>query len=549
MRSFLRSDGRYYLRIGTRPARLKPEAPSACARAVTLRSAPVKRVLCLFGTRPEIIKLAPVLDALRARRGEVETLQVASSQHTDLLHGHAAAFGVSIDRDLRVMEEGQTPSEVAARVIAGLDPLLRESAPDLVLVQGDTTTAMAGALAAFHRRIPVAHVEAGLRTGDATSPFPEEMNRRLITRLATLHFAPTAHNVATLRDEGVPAHRIFLTGNPVVDALTRTLGSVPPSARLSQCLEEVGSRRLLVLTTHRRESFGALMEGNLRVLRRFVEAHDDVALAFPVHPNPSVLAPTRAVLEGAPRVHLLEPLGYPDFLHLLSRAWLIVSDSGGIQEEAPSLGKALLVLRGNTERPEALQAGVARLVGGDPQRLADALDELARDDAWVRSVGDIPNPFGAGDSGERIAAALVAFLHGDVAAEAPGPGRALSDFVDAAKREILEITPEEVLRILQAPDREGWHLVDVREPDEFAAGRLPGARSSPRGFLEVRADLSHRKRDPWFEDRERKLILYCGGGHRSALAARTLQEMGFRTVRSLALGWTGWTERGYPIER
>jgi UDP-N-acetylglucosamine 2-epimerase (non-hydrolysing) len=510
----------------------------------------VKRVVCLFGTLPEIIKLAPVLRALGRRAGALETLHVASSQHTDLLHPFATAFGVEIHEDLRVMEEGQTPSQVAQRVLATLDPILARAAPDLLLVQGDTTTAMAGALAAFLRGVPVGHVEAGLRTGDVASPFPEEMNRRLITRLAAIHFAPTAHNVATLRAEGVPEAAIERTGNPVVDALRDTLATQRMSGELEERLRDTVGTRLLVLTTHRRESFGAVMEGNLRVLRRFVEKHPDVSLAFPVHPNPRVRGPAGDVLSGVPRVHLLPPLSYPDFLHLLSRAWLVVSDSGGVQEEAPSLGKALLVLRENTERPEAVHAGVARLVGGDPARLAAELDALARDDAWIRGVGAIQNPFGDGRSGERIAAAVEAFLQRPAAAAAARPpARALSDFVDAAKREIAEITPEEALSLLDAKDRDGWHFVDVREPDEYAAGHLPGAKSSPRGFLEVKADLAHHKRDPWLEDRGRKLILYCGGGHRSALAARTLQEMGFTQVRSLAEGWTGWTRRGYPVER
>jgi UDP-N-acetylglucosamine 2-epimerase (non-hydrolysing) len=507
----------------------------------------VKRVLCLFGTRPEIIKLAPVLRALEARKG-LEVEAVASGQHTDLLHPFAAEFGVRIDHDLKVMRPGQTPSAVAARVLEGLDPLLAELQPDLLLVQGDTTTAAAGALAAFHRGIPVGHVEAGLRTGDLARPFPEELNRRLISRIASLHFAPTAHNVHTLESEGVAAHAIAQTGNPVVDALRATLGARPPSPELSAQLEASAEQRLLVLTTHRRESFGAEMEGNLRVLRRFVETHPDTALAFPVHPNPSVAEPTERVLAGVERVHLLPPLGYADFLHLLSRAWLIVSDSGGIQEEAPSLGKPVLVLRSNTERPEAVAAGVAQLVGGDPARLLRSLDALAEDDAWIRSVGEIPNPFGDGRAGERIADATEAYLnHG--AGAAVSPARALSDFVDAAKAQIEEIAPEEAHRLLALDDREGWHFVDVREPDEFAEGRIPGAKSSPRGFLEVKADLVHSKRDPWFEDRGRKLLLYCGGGHRSALAAQTLQAMGFTQVRSLAEGWTGWTSRDFPVER
>jgi len=370
-------------------------------------------VLTLFGTRPEVIKLAPVLCELERRRERYETINVASSQHTDLLHPFARHFGLRVDRDLAVMRPGQTPAEVAARVLDALDPLLESERPDLVLVQGDTTTAMAGALAAFFRGVAVGHVEAGLRTGNPASPFPEEMNRTLITRLATFHFAATAHNVATLVAEGVPSERVALTGNPVVDALNATLAedaADPEFARRIEAAADGG--RLLVLTTHRRESFGEVMTGNLRVLRRFVEEHEDVALAFPVHPNPNVAEPTRAVLAGVPRVHLLEPLAYPDFVHLLSRAWLIVSDSGGVQEEAPTLGKALLVLRENTERPEAIDAGVARLVGGAPERLAEMLAEVYADDDWVRRVQEIENPFGRGDAGVRIADAIDAFLDG-----------------------------------------------------------------------------------------------------------------------------------------
>jgi rhodanese-related sulfurtransferase len=396
----------------------------------------------------------------------------------------------------------------------------------------------------------VGHVEAGLRTGDPTSPFPEELNRRLITRLASLHFAPTRHNLATLRSEGVPAGSIALTGNPVVDALRESLPRARPSPELASRLRASEGTRLLVLTTHRRESFGPVMEGNLRVLRRFVETHPDVSLAFPVHPNPKVRAASQAILAGQPRIHLLEPLGYADFLHLLSRAWLIVSDSGGVQEEAPTLGKGLLVLRANTERPEAVEAGVAKLVGGDPARLEAALAELAADDSWLRRVREIPNPFGDGQAGERIAAAALRFLE-ERPTPAPdaGAARSLADFVDAAKREVVEVAPEEARRLLDVPGHEGWHFVDVREPDEYAEGHVPGARSSPRGFLEVRADLEHRKRDPWLADRDRRLLLYCGGGHRSALAAQTLQQMGFRRVASLAEGFTGWTGRGYPVER
>jgi len=370
----------------------------------------VKTILTLFGTRPEIIKLAPVIRALEARGGALRTLNVASSQHRELLHPFAARLAVRIDHDLDVMAPGQVPSEVCARVLARLDPLLAAEKPHLLLVQGDTTTALAGALAGFHRGVPVGHVEAGLRTGDARSPFPEEMNRRLVTQLAQYHFAATAENVETLRGEGVAAERIALTGNPVVDALRHILASEESSPELREALGPLAGLRLIALTTHRRESFGPVMEGHLRVLRRFVERHADLALVFPVHPNPAVREVAERVLAGAERVLRLEPLEYPDFIHLLSRAWLLVSDSGGVQEEAPTLGKPLLVLRENTERPEVLRCGVGRLVGNSSSRLEALLEEARADERWARHAGSVANPFGSGDAGERIAAAIERLL-------------------------------------------------------------------------------------------------------------------------------------------
>lgn len=370
----------------------------------------MQRVLTLFGTRPEVIKLAPVLAELEKRGDRFETINVASSQHVELLHPFARHFGIRIDSDLAVMQPGQSPSDVASRVLAALDPILATERPDLVLVQGDTTTAMSGALAAFLRGVAVGHVEAGLRTGDPTSPFPEEMNRTLITRLARYHFAATEHNVETLLAEGVPRERIALTGNPIVDSLRETLRADAVAPEFRERMAAITAPRLVVLTTHRRESFGDVMTGNLKVLRRFVEEHDDVALVFPVHPNPQVSEPTQAVLGDVEGVHLLEPLAYDEFVHLLARAWLIVSDSGGIQEEAPSLGKALLVLRENTERPEAIRAGVAQLVGGAPERLDAMLRDLHADDSWIRGVREIANPFGEGDAGARIADAIETFL-------------------------------------------------------------------------------------------------------------------------------------------
>lgn len=368
------------------------------------------RVLSLFGTRPEVIKLAPVIRALERSQHGFETINVLSGQHADLVRPFLASFGLRVDHDLAVMAPGQTPSLVSSRVLAALDPLLERAAPHALLVQGDTSTALAGALAAFHRRIPVGHVEAGLRSGDVASPFPEEMNRRLISRLASWHFAATERNRCTLVAEGVAEASVFLTGNPVVDAVASIRDRVAAGQELQSALSASRGLRRIALTTHRRESFGDTMRGNLEVLRRFVEAHPDVALVFPVHPNPNVVRETRAALSGHPRIHLLEPLGYQDFVTLVAESWLVVSDSGGVQEEAPSLGRPLLILRENTERPEAVESGCARLVGGSPARLAELLEEAARPGSWVEHVARIPNPFGHGDAGERIAEALAGLI-------------------------------------------------------------------------------------------------------------------------------------------
>jgi UDP-N-acetylglucosamine 2-epimerase (non-hydrolysing) len=361
-----------------------------------------RKILILFGTRPEIIKLAPVIHHLEDYSSGFRPLKVASGQHTDLLYPFARALNVAIDVDLRIMKPGQTLNYVCSQVIGLLDPVLFQEKPDLVLVQGDTTTALAGALAAFNQRIPVGHIEAGLRSGDVSNPYPEEMNRRVISLLATYHFAATARNHQTLRAEGVPPQNIFITGNPVVDSLKAMVQRSDWSPTIQGVLQATQGRKRLVLTTHRRESFGEALAGNLRVLRSFVERREDVALIFPVHPNPAVREPAAALLGGHERIHLMAPLDYVDFISLLKHAWLIVSDSGGIQEEAPTLGKPLLVLRETTERPEALEAGVARLVGGRPERLQVMLDEVYQDPNWIEEVGKIDNPFGRGDSGARI---------------------------------------------------------------------------------------------------------------------------------------------------
>jgi len=358
-------------------------------------------VLTVFGTRPEVVKLAPVLRQLDLYPDEIRSVAVSSGQHTDLLAPFVKLFGVKVDRDLATMRPGQPLNLLASRVLSELDAVLEQEKPDLVLVQGDTTTAVAAAWAAFHRGIAVGHVEAGLRTNDPLSPFPEETNRRLITRLARFHFAATPRNRHALRAEGVPQEQIFLTGNPVVDALQYMGTVLPTSERVEKLLDRTRGLRRIALTTHRRESFGPTLIGNLTVLREFVETHDDVALIFPVHPNP-VVREASNILAGHPRILLADPLDYADFIALLSASWLIVSDSGGIQEEAPTLGKPLIVLRETTERPEAVESGVARLAG-TPELLAEALAEM---NANPRSLRPIDNPFGKGDAGQRIVQAI-----------------------------------------------------------------------------------------------------------------------------------------------
>lgn len=370
-----------------------------------------RKILTIFGTRPEVIKLAPVISNLESAGEFFQTVNVTSAQHADLLYPLTRLLGVRLDYDLQVMTYDQTPNLVCSRVLAALDEILERERPDLLLVQGDTTTALAGALAGFHRRVPVGHVEAGLRSHEPHDPYPEEMNRRLVTSLASYHFAATPHNRAALLAEGVPPESIFVTGNPVVDslkAMLRRLEITPETARL---LELSKGMRRIVLTTHRRESFGAVMRANLKALRRFVEAHDDVALICPVHPNPAVVRAVESTLTGHPRIHLTSPLSYDQFVAVLEQAWLIVSDSGGVQEEAPTLGKPLLILRRNTERPEAVAADVARLVGGDPQRLAAMLEEAYQPGSWADRVKQISNPFGCGDSGRRIAHVVAQVLH------------------------------------------------------------------------------------------------------------------------------------------
>ena len=358
------------------------------------------KILVMFGTRPEAIKLAPIIHELRQKF--FQTIVVSSSQHKELLKPFLKMLDIQADFDLRVMRKDQTPNEVCSRILAKLDKILAEEKPDLIIVQGDTTTTLAGALAGFNRQIAVAHIEAGLRSGNLYSPFPEELNRRLVSQIANLHFAATERNRRNLLAEDIPMEKIFVTGNTVVDTLRYILKNFTPGSEITDLIEQTKGLKRILLTTHRRESFGEKMSGNLKVLREFVGKRKDVCLFFPVHPNPNVQKVTHEILANCERVYLLEPLDYKDFVALMKSVWLIVSDSGGIQEEAPSLGKPLLVLRENTERPEAIRAGVAKLIGGNPHTLKKMLEENYSIDTWIKSVKEVSNPFGDGRSAKRI---------------------------------------------------------------------------------------------------------------------------------------------------
>ncbi|MCS6874085.1 MAG: UDP-N-acetylglucosamine 2-epimerase (non-hydrolyzing) [Pyrinomonadaceae bacterium] len=358
-----------------------------------------KKIMVIFGTRPEAIKLAPVIHELKT---VFKTVVVSTSQHLDLLKPVLNLFEIEVDHELKVMTKNQTPHRVCARSLEKLDKIITAEKPDLILVQGDTTTTLSGALAGFYHRIPVGHIEAGLRSGNIYSPFPEEMNRQLVSKIATYHFAATKGNRDNLLAEGIPTERVFVTGNPIVDALKSFLEKLSPSEKILSLIKETEGKKRVLLTTHRRESFGETMRQNLIVLRDFVAKHKNLCLIFPVHLNPKVKDLTCEVLSGQERVYLLEPLNYGDFIFLMKSSWLIVSDSGGVQEEAPSLGKPVLILRDTTERPEAIQAGVAKLVGGSPQKLKQMLETNYSVETWIKSVKEVANPFGDGRASKRI---------------------------------------------------------------------------------------------------------------------------------------------------
>jgi UDP-N-acetylglucosamine 2-epimerase (non-hydrolysing) len=355
-----------------------------------------------FGTRPEAIKMAPVVLELQRRRS-FRVVTCLTGQHREMLDQVVEEFSLAVDHDLKIMRERQTLGHITSAVLNGIDPLLEAERPDIVLVHGDTTTTFAAALAAYYRQIPVAHVEAGLRTDNIYSPFPEEINRRLADRLAEVYYAPTRAARAALLREGARPDAVLVTGNTVIDALLATAASAPPTwePRLERVLKRPGPK--VLVTVHRRESWGMPMERVARAIKSVSEEMPHVTFLFPIHLNPVVRATFRSALDDVKQVVFMEPLAYHPFVHLMKAADVVITDSGGIQEEAPTLGKPVLVMRDTTERPEGVEAGTARLVGTDSTLIARQLMLLLTDSAAYDQMANAVNPYGDGHAAERIA--------------------------------------------------------------------------------------------------------------------------------------------------
>lgn len=364
---------------------------------------PKLKVMSVFGTRPEAIKMAPLALELQSRP-EIESLICVTAQHREMLDSVMSCFGLSADYDLNIMGKNQTLTDVTTRALTGLEACFKEAEPDLVLVHGDTSTTFSAALAAFYAKIPVGHVEAGLRTYDRYSPYPEEMNRCLVGRLATLHFAPTAKNADNLRKEAVTGD-IFVTGNTVIDAMKYTIGD---GGFTSDELKGIDfSKRVIAMTCHRRENYGEPMQNIFSAVRDIAIAHPEVEIVYPVHLSPVVRNAAHGILDGISNVNLIEPLDAMDMHRLMDKSFMVMTDSGGIQEEAPSLGKPVLVMRKETERPEAVQAGTVKLCGVERDDIfRDAEELLTSSDAYQRMAKAV-NPYGDGHACERIADAII----------------------------------------------------------------------------------------------------------------------------------------------
>jgi UDP-N-acetylglucosamine 2-epimerase (non-hydrolysing) len=379
------------------------------------------KTLFVFGTRPEAIKMAPVIRHMQSRPDEFSVRVAVTAQHRQMLDQALAVFGIVPDYDLNTMAAGQTLPASASRILAALEPVYADARPDIVFVQGDTTTTLHGALAAFYARIPVGHIEAGLRTGDMAQPFPEEMNRVLTGRMAAIHFASTAGARNNLLAEGVADGAIHVTGNSGIDAVMNVSGRLAsgelPAGRwdFADTGTKLAGKKLVVVTAHRRESFGGGFENICRALRELAR-RPDVTIVYPVHRNPNVQDPVQRHLSGVGNIHLIEPLDYVPFVDLMRRATILLTDSGGIQEEGPSLGKPVVVMREKTERPEAVEAGTVTLVGTNEGRIVGEVVRLLEDEALRDSMSRRHNPYGDGRASERIAEATVRYVAGAEAA-------------------------------------------------------------------------------------------------------------------------------------
>jgi len=366
-----------------------------------------RKIFIAFGTRPEAIKLCPLIKEFEKHEDIFETRVCVTAQHREMLHQVLSLFSIVPDIDLDIMTTDQTLAEITSRVVLGIDQVLLQEAPDVVLVQGDTTTVMATALAAFYRGIRIGHVEAGLRSGNLYSPFPEEMNRRMASLVSSFHFAPTETAVQALRREGIAEKQIFLTGNPVVDALFMILGK-PLAGEAKALLQSAGIKgdgcdpKLILVTAHRRENFGARFERVCKGISSLAERNKDVVILYPVHLNPNVQEPVYRLLGGQERIILTDPVEYDVLAHLMSACYLVLTDSGGIQEEAPSLGKPVLVMRTETERPEGVEEGTAKLVGPFEDRIVSETEVLLRDETAYERMAKAINPYGDGHAAERI---------------------------------------------------------------------------------------------------------------------------------------------------
>lgn len=377
------------------------------------------KVMVIFGTRPEAIKMAPVIKELK-KVADIDTKVVVTAQHREMLDQVLQLFSIQPDYDLDLMKQQQDLFTITCGVLEGMKDILEKEQPDLVLVHGDTTTTMAASLAAFYARIPVGHVEAGLRTRNKYSPYPEEMNRTLTGRIADLHFAPTDTSRENLLHEATAMFKIWVTGNTVIDALLET---VDPAYEFGPEFAGIDfSKRLLVVTTHRRENWGEPMREIYRALIDLVEEFPDVEAVFPVHKNPVVRNVVRELLEGRERIHLLEPLEYQPFANLLNASYLVLTDSGGLQEEAPSLGKPVLVLRDTTERPEAVEAGTVKLVGTNRNRVHKQAHLLLSDANEYNKMARAINPYGDGNAARRIAKVITEYLYSRLGSRGEPPG-------------------------------------------------------------------------------------------------------------------------------